>query len=189
MNEGEGGPGNVGWIPGYHLFPSVSHYYGDAVRQFMLGGAIVMMIAGPFYNTDLSSQAPLEIIGGLCIVAFAALTNPFKSWVMIFDALLAGAGAAIIEMWALSGYTEVADVAFILREFIAILFILGFYFSLKTLRAMSLHQVGKPDSAAEFRRTLVGMPQPGEESKASDEFDPLWREKKATAHTEHERFG
>ena len=134
------------------FFPGINHYYGNVTRQFMIGGVFLMMLGAPFYAGSLRAEFPFEVVGALLIVAFAALTNPFSKSIIIADTVLSGATAFIFGTWAFAGYESI-DVAFILRDAIALVFLVAFYFSLKTLRAMMLHQIGKPDSDREFLRT------------------------------------
>ena len=68
------------------------------------------------------------------------------------DAATAGAAAFIYETWALYDYAASTWTEFALRELAALIFITAFYFSMKTLRAMLLHKVGKRDEVGEFDR-------------------------------------
>ncbi len=191
MPEGKGGM-STGWFAEQRLFPGINHYYGDSARQLMLGAVAVMMLGAPFYADSLRAEFPLEIIAAVLIVGFAALTNPFKRGIVMGDAVLTGVGAAIFGTWAFLGYGHVDSIAFLLRDVIALLFLFAFYFSLKTLRAMILHQIGKPDSSAEFRRT---MPQHSAREIIEEDIvaggpapDPLAREKEVVERIyRHER--
>jgi hypothetical protein len=158
------------WNVDRELFPPLSHYYGDVARQIMLGAVALMMFAAPFYSDSLSVQFPFEVASGLCIVAFAALTNPVNKGILLVDTLLNGALAAIFGMWALSGYGTANLLAFVLRDCLAIFFIFAFYFSLKTLRAMLLHQIGKP--------TQESPPAKPADAQESERYDPLSYEEK-----------
>ncbi len=161
-----------------HMFPTINHYYGDTARRLMLAGALLMVTGAPFYSDNLRAEIPLEIIAALAIVASAALTNPFKKVVIAADTILSVLAASIFAIWALFGYDTIPTVAFILRDAIALIFLAAFYFSLKTLRAMILHQVGKPDTPAEFRRTSPAQSFGGViADDAHLAHDPLRREK------------
>jgi hypothetical protein len=129
---------------------TVSHYYGDLVREFFLGAAAVMLLAAPFYGDDINVEFPLEIAAALIVVCLAALTNPWKKSILTADAIVAGVGMVIYQTWALSGYGTTSYTAFVLREAISIIFLFAFYFSVKTVRAMLLHQIGKRASLDEF---------------------------------------
>ncbi len=168
------------WSVEREFFPQVTHYYGDIVRQLMLGATAIMMAGAPFYSDSLSAEFPFEVIGAIIIVALAALTNPYKRSVVAIDTLLTGLGAGVFGLWAFFGYNQIDSVAFVLRDAIAVLFLFAFYFSLKTLRAMIMHQIGKPGTRVEFGRSV---PPPTTElaeeepSERSRESDPLRYEK------------
>ena len=164
-------------MPREPLFTSVPHYYGDIARQLMIAGVALMMATAPFYADSLRTQFPFEIAGAIAIVGFAAFTTPFKLSIVLCDAILSGLAVAIFGAWAFFGYDQISGIAFVLRDAIALIFLFAFYFSLKTARAMMLHQVGKPDSTAEFRRMPESAPPVREDYNADEDFDPLAEEK------------
>lgn len=135
-------------------FPRVRHYYGDAVRGCFLAAAALMLLGAPLYSSgdELLANIPFIVVGIVVIVALAALTNPYKRWVITLDAVAAGAGAALYGLWALTEYQNAGPLEFVLRGFIALLLLFAFYFSMKTLRAMMLHQIGHGDSAQDFKK-------------------------------------
>lgn len=145
---GEGSEGG-GYYP-HGAWPSVPHYYGDYVRQFMLGAAALMLFTAPFYGESIRTELPFIVIGTLVLVALAAATNPWKQNVMTYDAIASGVGLTIFQTWAVWGYEESTLLAFVFRQALALIFLAAFYFSVKTVRAMILHQIGKRDSNEEF---------------------------------------
>lgn len=173
----------VDWNVDREFFPRIPHYYGDIARQIMLGAVAIMMLSAPFYSDSLQAEFPFEIVAAIILVAFAALTNPIKRSIVLIDAMLTGAAAATFALWAFLGYGQVDSVAFMLRDVIALLFLFAFYFSLKTLRAMILHQIGMAhlpttlqDVGAHHSSTLETAEE-GEETDPS--ADPLRYEKAA----------
>ena len=128
----------------------VPHYYGDYIRQLFNIAAPLMLITAPFYANNLTIELPFEIVGALVLVALAALTNPHKQTIVVADAVAAGLGLLVYGTWALLTYDNSSWLQFILREVIALLFLTAFYFSMKTVRAFALHQIGKHDEAGEF---------------------------------------
>jgi hypothetical protein len=129
---------------------TVSHYYGDLVREFFLGVAAVMLFAAPFYGDDVRAEFPFIVIAALIVVCLAALTNPWKKSVLVADAIVAGVGMVVYQVWALNEYGITSYTSFVFREAISIIFMFAFYFSVKTVRAMLLHQIGKRASPDEF---------------------------------------
>ena len=140
-------PVNVPWL---YRWTNITHYYGDYVRELLICGAVLMLIAAPFYVDDLNTELPFLVIGTLIIVGVAALTNPRKRGIMSLDAVTAGVAFVLFQIWALRGYQDEPVVNFVLREAIAIVFLFAFYFSTKTLRNMMLNTIGKPDRPDEF---------------------------------------
>lgn len=139
-----------GFEPSYSRLTSIPHYYGDVVRALLLGGAALMLIASPLYATSLRTEFPFEVLGAFFAVCFAALTNPRSLWVMVGDAVLAGIGALIFSAWGLIGYDTINPVAFVLRLAIAVICLFAFYYSVKTIRAMSMHIIGHRETSDEF---------------------------------------
>jgi len=128
----------------------IPHYYGDSVRQLLLGAAALMLIFSPLYSDVLRQQFPFIIIGALLAAAFAALMNPRDKWVVLGSAIVSGTGLVIYAMWGMYGYKNVEPVAFMLRVLVAVIFLFAFYFSMKTLRAFMLRQIGKRETMDEF---------------------------------------
>lgn len=131
--------------------PTVPHYYGDVVRILMLCGTGLALLVVPFSSGFLHDAFVLDIVVGLAIVASAALTNPHSRLFALSDAVLSAVAVLLFELDAFQNYQSGELTTFVFYEGIAILFILSFYFSLKTLRAFMLHQVGERDSLADFR--------------------------------------
>jgi len=136
--------------PHYPSFEQIPHYYGDVVRVIFLVLAIFMLVGAPFYAEDVAAKWPLIVVGALTGVGLAALTNPRSVLVMRLNAVYAGAGAIVFETAALWGYQSGAIIEFVLRQAPAILYIIAFYFALKTLRAMLTGMVGKEADLSEF---------------------------------------
>jgi hypothetical protein len=162
----------------YHaqpFFGHVPHYYGDHVRQLFIVAAALMLIAAPFYTDALRVQLPFIIIGALVLAAIAALANPLKQSVFIAGAIASGVGLVVYESWALFMYSESSWPEFVLREGIAIVFLIAFYFNMKTVRAFVLHRIGKYGEAGEFDTSSVPRASSGQkktESSKPDDFLP-----------------
>ncbi|MEK7106743.1 MAG: hypothetical protein AAB899_00975 [Patescibacteria group bacterium] len=83
--------GHIYYAPG----ETVSHYYGDLVRQFFLGAAAIMLFTAPFYGDEIRAEFPFVVIGSLVLVCLAALTNPWKKSILIADSIAAGVGTVV----------------------------------------------------------------------------------------------
>lgn len=148
--------------------PTVPHYYGDVARVLMLCGAGLALLVIPFSSGFLHDAFVLDIIVGLAIVASAALTNPHSKLLALSDAVLSAVAVVFFEIDAFQNYQAGELTTFVFYEGITILFMLAFYFSLKTLRAFMLHQVGKRDSLADFggRSTSIAKENPLEKEES-----------------------
>ena len=138
-------PGKDVNVPWLYRWAPINHYYGDTVRQLLLGAAAIMLVAAPFYTDNLTTEMPFIVLGALALVAVSALTNPWKSGVMSADAVASGVGLVIFELWAIGGYGDDQLHKFVLREALAIIFLFAFYYSTKTLRSMIMKEVGRRD--------------------------------------------
>ena len=134
-----------GLEPSYATYNTIPHYYGDVVRGLLLGAAALLLIASPLYADAIRSQFPFLVFGAFCAVTVAAFTDPHKKLSLMADATVAGAGLIVYAGWGLLGYDGVNPTAFVLRLAVAVLFLFAFYFSLKTVRAFALHEVGKDE--------------------------------------------
>jgi hypothetical protein len=132
------------------VWSAVPHYYGDAIRQLFIVNAGLILIGAPFYADSLRAELPFEILGALILAGLAALVNPHKISFLFANAIAAGVGLLFYETWALSHYETSTWTQFVLRELIAIIFLFAFYFSVKTIRASMLHQIGKSEVVGEF---------------------------------------
>jgi hypothetical protein len=131
-------------------WPWIAHYWGNVVRQLLLGAAVLMIFASPLYGDSLQLEFPFEIVGALAIVACAALISPHSRYALMGSSIVSGTGAVVYGTWGILEYDTVNPVAFVLRIAVAIVFLFAFYFSLKTVRAFALHQVGRHETVDEF---------------------------------------
>ncbi|PIR84103.1 hypothetical protein COU18_01735 [Candidatus Kaiserbacteria bacterium CG10_big_fil_rev_8_21_14_0_10_51_14] len=152
MSEGgDGGRVDSLWnVANLRQLRSISHYYGDSTRQFLIAAAVLMLVASPFYGDNFRVEFPLEVMSVLIIIACAALINPKAAFAFVGSTLISGVGAGVYAMWGVLAYDTINPIAFALRIAISILFLSAFYFSLKTLRAFMLRQIGKRETVDEF---------------------------------------
>jgi hypothetical protein len=130
-------------------FGSIEHYYGDVIRQFFVGIAILIGVCIPFSdNIRLGVAIGVPVV--VVLVLLAGLTNPHGNFIMVCDAAASVVGFFLAEMMAIGAYNAGSLVALAILEFIAILFLATSYFSIKTVRAMALHKIGKKNAAGEF---------------------------------------
>ena len=150
---GDGGLSDFFWGTSNARPRAIPHYYGDSVRQLLLGAAALMLVGSPFYSGDLRTEFPFIVVGALTAAALAAIINPRDRWVSISSALLSAGGVVVYAMWGMFGYETINPIAFVLRLAITVIFLFAFYFSMKTMRAFMLKQIGKRETVDEFEET------------------------------------
>lgn len=171
------------WIYRSHHIP---HYYGDVVRQLLLFVAAVMLVGAPFYASNLATELPVIVGASLIIVCLAAFTSPVSRTILLADAVVAGVGMVLFEMWALSDVAATVPVAIALRQAIALILMFGLYFAGKTLRGTAEPDWDEQQSREEetegegdLRERHAYDPDADDSVRSSDEFEldgPTMRE-------------
>jgi len=141
------------YMPDLAPGPKIAHYYGDYVRQIFMLCAAVMLVLSPFLSRSLPAALPFEIGGALIIAVLGALTNPSRQISLLANAVAAGIGVLVYELLALNAFYSGEMIAFIVREALALAFLFALYFSLKTLRNMVFHRIGKGGRFGDFLGT------------------------------------
>jgi hypothetical protein len=131
-------------------FNDIPHYYGDYVRALFLGTAVLSAVAIPVFGDILPFGTFVQVGSALLLVLLAGLTNPHSKMLMLYDVIVSGVGVLLLESAAISFYSSNPFSLFASREVAAIALLFAFYFSIKTLRAMSLGKVGKAEKPWEF---------------------------------------
>lgn len=134
------------WL--YSTHP-LAHYYGDIVRQLLLLAAAVILVAAPFYASDLPRELPLNVLAALVLACLAAFTSPRTVSILYADAVVSGVGMVLFEIWALSSYQDTSIVAVALRQAIALIFLFALYFSGKTLRGRAMERARRDEEDRE----------------------------------------
>lgn len=129
--------------------PKIPHYWGDFVRQFFVAAAVVSVVVLPVWGDILPFGHLVQIAGILLLVLLAGITNPKSEMILIYDAAVSGIGVLLVEATAINYYHYDSYILFLAREVVSVLLLFAFYFSVKTIRAMSMHQLGKTDAEEE----------------------------------------
>ncbi len=140
MNEYNGGGGNI--VPTRWARHNISHYYGDFVREFFVGVAILSLVAIPIFGDLLPFGLLPQIASTLLLVFLAGITNPRSKGIFVANAIVAAIGALLLEATAISLYAIDSTPLFVAREAAAIALMFAFYYSVKTLRAMMFGYIG-----------------------------------------------
>ncbi len=140
----------LGVEPSYARLIRIPHYYGDIVRMLLVGGAALALLVSPLYGSALRAEFPYVIAGAILAAALAALTSPKSRLALLADAALSVLTAAAFAVWGFTQYDESTILASALRLLIAVIALFAFYYSVKTVRAMSSGIIGQSGTAGEF---------------------------------------
>ncbi len=119
--------------------PKFTHYYGDIVRKHLFFAGLVLLLAALIDEEFRSFYLFAGIFGVLVFTILAGLTSPVRRLVMIADVFVAAIMFMVFEYFAIdafSRYENFSDSIFLLRQFLAVIFLITLYFSTKTLREM-----------------------------------------------------
>lgn len=118
----------------------VPHYYGDIVRKYLLFAGAMLLIAVLVDKELLSFYLFIGIFGVLIFTVLAALMSPKVTSAIFTNAVISALMFLIFEYFAINAYLKsqtFLDSIFILRQVIAVAFLVALYFSTKTLRGMA----------------------------------------------------
>ncbi|MHB1086293.1 MAG: hypothetical protein ACYCZ0_00925 [Minisyncoccota bacterium] len=133
-------------------FGTLNHYYGDAVRMLFVAVAIMTGIAIPF-SGELRMGALIGAPSIVVLLILAGLTNPHGKVVLALNALVAGVGVVFTQLIALAAFGASGYPFFAFMECMSVLLMTALYLSIKNVRAMAAHKIGKVDGAGEFEET------------------------------------
>jgi hypothetical protein len=117
----------------------MSHYYGDIVRRLFLIAAFVMAATLPYFSPLIDKPLLMSIVGILVLAVAAGLSSPAYSLTSLLNALVALGAMVVFETYAVQSFTESGtDVFFLINQGLALIFLVAFYFGIKTLRSAPL---------------------------------------------------
>ncbi len=114
------------------------HYHGDNVRTLFLIAATIMFFCQPFLLDQIPFSWPVSLAAIILLIFLAGLTNPRQPWVIFLDTVVALLGLVIFEYYVISRFSSWDDIFFWVNQTLALIFLLAFYFSTKTLRGLYL---------------------------------------------------
>ncbi len=118
----------------------IPHYYGDIVRKYLLFAGAMLLVAVLIDKELLSFYLFIGIFGVLVFTVLAALMSPKVTSAIFTNAIISALMFLIFEYFAIGAYLKsqtFLDSIFILRQAIAVAFLVALYFSTKTLRGMA----------------------------------------------------
>lgn len=144
-------------LPSYFLrLRNIPHYYGDHIRALFLATAVLSVVVIPVYGDLIPFGTLVQIYCATLLVLLGGLTNPHSTMVMWYDAAVSGIGVILLESAAINWYSASSLELFAAREAAALALMFAFYFSVKTLRAMSQGKLGKVARPWEFESAQTG---------------------------------
>jgi len=118
--------------PTYH-----PHYYGNLIREHLfVAGFVIMVVA----LLDVELRSFYVIIGLFGVVVFtilAGLTSPSNRAVMFSDMMVSACMFLFFEYFSINRfirYENFSDNVFLLRQLLAVIFLIVLYYSTKTMR-------------------------------------------------------
>lgn len=115
------------------------HYHGDIVRVCFFASAALMLLGLPYFQDLIPLPISLSMGAIVMLIFLAGLTNPEQVWLIFLDTMASLLGVVIFEYFAVTNFS-VQSVFFWINQFLALLFLIAFYFSTKTLRGFYLRK-------------------------------------------------
>lgn len=143
----------------------IPHYYGDYVRVIFIVAAALAAFAIPVWGDVLPVGTFPQVAGIVILVVLAGLTNPHGTFILWVDAIVSAIGVLFIENTAIALYSIDEIALFFARELIVLLLLFAMYFSIKTVRAISMHQIGHTVEVGEFDESDEGDEEDKEDKK------------------------
>jgi dolichyl-phosphate-mannose--protein O-mannosyl transferase len=128
----------------------VRHYYGDYARGLLIAAAIGIFAAAPRIGTLTSGATAFLVAAAVVLVVCAGLTSPRSRATLIADALVAAIEAAIFATAAVDAYQMNETYLCIVETAVAAALLLALYFSVKSVRSMTMHMLGQRPREGEF---------------------------------------
>ena len=104
-----------------------------------------MLMGLPILNQTISVPAYISILFVLSVVFIAGITNPAQRMLSVLDLIVSLVGFIVFEYYSVKVFAE-GSIYFIylINQAIAILFLLAFYFAVKTFRGFKLPEKRPP---------------------------------------------
>lgn len=118
----------------------IEHYYGDIVRNIFIVAGIIMVVMLPFFSSLIKVPITLSIVAILALAIFAGFLNPKQLWIIVSNSIISIVACAVFEYYAVTSYLNLdpsvsLNVRFFwVNQFLAILFFVAIYLSVKSFR-------------------------------------------------------
>ena len=118
-----------------------AHYYGDVVRQLFLASGILILLTMPIYKQILPIDFIVITFFVVVLALAAGVTTPSQKWIIVVDTIISMIFLLTFQYFSFTYYAYDSFIIFLIRQLIAIIFLFSLYYSVKTLRAICLHQI------------------------------------------------
>ena len=115
---------------------TVAYYYGDLARGLLLSATFLSLIASPLYVDHLRTQFIFVLAGAIITIIVASLTDTRRVWSFVADMAVAIPGFVAYTAWGFVRYSTTTWTEFIFRICVALLYVLAFYVSFKTVHVL-----------------------------------------------------
>lgn len=113
------------------------HYYGSLIRQHFFFAGLLILIA-VFIDSELrSTYLTMGLFMVIALILLAGLTSRSNRMIVLIDVIVSAAMFLVFEYFAITTFVQYGNFAngiFILRQLIALVFLITMYYSTKTLR-------------------------------------------------------
>jgi len=113
------------------------HYYGSLIRKHLFFAGLLILIA-VFLDSELrSAYLSYGLVTVIGLIIIAGLTSRSNRSIVFVDAIVSALMFLVFEYFAIDTFVQYENFAngiFLLRQFIAIVFLITMYYSIKTLR-------------------------------------------------------
>jgi hypothetical protein len=120
----------------------VPHYYGHTVRRAFFFAALVMLTTLPFFKNEMAIPVGYSVLSLVVMMFAAGYTNPKMRWTLLLDTVIGGIGLAVFGFQSILAYSTqasgVREYLFYTNQLLAIAFLVGFYYSVKSVRGFVL---------------------------------------------------
>jgi hypothetical protein len=121
----------------------VEHYYGDIVRGCFAFASFILLGTMLIDWRLLNLYLIVGVAGTAALVVLAGLTNPKSLHVLMVEAAVSALSFIFFEYAAIGAFQTVqvfSSPTFLLRQLLAILFLIALYYSIKSIRWLRLLQ-------------------------------------------------
>lgn len=113
------------------------HYYGTLIRKHLFFAALLILVAVFLDNELRSAYLSYGLIAVIGLIIIAGLTSRSNRSIVFIDAMVSALMFLVFEYFAIDTFIQYENFSngiFLLRQFIAIVFLITMYYSIKTLR-------------------------------------------------------